>query len=214
MFYSINNRVMSNNFTKVRQSNIELLRIVSMFLVVMTHANLSSIGYPTVEELSSKPFPAGLRILFAQFSVICVNLFVLISGWFGINVKCKSIITFLFQWLFFAVLLMTFYPFLQGSNILSFPKLTYQVISMNRLWFVPSYIVLYLSAPILNAFVERSNKLQFKVILIAFFSFEFIFGWLLNGANDIFMGGSSPLSFAGLYLLARYIRIYPPYNVI
>lgn len=36
---------MLNNSTKVRQSNIELLRIVSMFLVVMTHANLSSIGY-------------------------------------------------------------------------------------------------------------------------------------------------------------------------
>ena len=205
---------MLNNSMKMRQSNIELLRIISMFLVVMTHVNLSSIGYPTAGELSSTPFSAGLRIFFAQTSVICVNLFVLISGWFGIRVKRKSLISFLFQWLFFAILLLACYPLLQGNNIRSFLKLTYNVISMDQLWFVPSYIVLYLVAPVLNAFVERSTKPQFKMVLIAFFSFEFIFGWLLNGANGIFMWGASPLSFAGLYLLARYIRIYPPKFVI
>lgn len=135
----------------------------------------------------------------------------MISGWFGIHVKRKSFVSFLFQWLFFAMLLLICYPLLQENNIKSFPKLIYDVISMNRLWFVPSYIVLYLVAPVLNAFVERSTKLQFKIVLIAFFSYEFIWGWLLNGANGIFMGGTSPLSFGGLYLLARYLRIYPPH---
>lgn len=205
---------MLNNFAKIRQSNIELLRIISMFLVVVFHANFSSIGYPSANEFVLRPLSTGVQIFLAQSSIICVNLFVLISGWFGIHVRLKSLVSFLFQWLFFSIILLLCYPLLQGDNIPSITKLFYDIISMNRLWFVPSYLGLYLLSPVLNAFVELSTKLQFKIVLIAFFSFEFIIGWLLNGANGIFMGGASPLSFVGLYLLARYMRLYPPHLLI
>ena len=39
----------------------------------------------------------GLRMLFESLAIVCVNVFVLISGWFGIRPKWKSVTNFLFQ---------------------------------------------------------------------------------------------------------------------
>ena len=69
----------------VRDSNIELLRIVAMFLVLLDHSGYTSINPPTNEEVFSAPMLSLVRHCCQSFSSICVNVFVLISGWFGIS---------------------------------------------------------------------------------------------------------------------------------
>ena len=86
---------------KVRQSNIELLRIIAMFLVLIVHADFTSIGCPNIEDIETSPISSFFRILTQSLSLICVNLFVLISGYFGINPKSKSILSLIFQVFFF-----------------------------------------------------------------------------------------------------------------
>lgn len=76
-------------------------------------------------------------------------------------------------------------------------------------WFVKSYIGMYIFAPVMNAFVESSNRMTFKRVLICFFVFQLLYGWFSNGAAFI-EEGYSAFSFMGLYLLARYIRKYQP----
>lgn len=66
---------------------------------------------------------------------------------------------------------------------------------------------MYIVAPVMNAFVESSSKRQFRLFLYCFFAFTFLYGWLLNGAEWL-KHGYSGLSFMGLYLLARYLRLY------
>lgn len=85
---------------KVRQSNFELLRIVAMFMVMMLHVNFLALGKPTMEEVNSATITSFVRILFEVWSVGCVDLFVLISGWFGIKANRKSLFTFIFQVVF------------------------------------------------------------------------------------------------------------------
>lgn len=75
-------------------------------------------------------------------------------------------------------------------------------------WFTKSYIGLYLLAPLLNLYVENVGRTTLRNFLIAFYLFQTLYGWVSNGAG-FFMGGYSTMSFIGLYLLARYVRLYP-----
>lgn len=43
--------------TKQRQSNIELLRIIAMFMILLFHANFFSLGTPSAADLSSDTIP-------------------------------------------------------------------------------------------------------------------------------------------------------------
>jgi surface polysaccharide O-acyltransferase-like enzyme len=90
---------------KERESNFELLRIISMFLVLVVHADYFSLGAPSLQDCVSNPVQSIFRIGVESISIICVNVFVLISGWFGIRFKWKSICNFLFQVFFFGVLM-------------------------------------------------------------------------------------------------------------
>lgn len=75
-------------------------------------------------------------------------------------------------------------------------------------WFVKCYLFLYIVSPVLNAFVEKATQKQFLTILILFFIVQTFYGWATNGITW-FNRGYSGISFAGLYLLARYVRLYP-----
>ena len=88
---------------KVRESNIELLRNISMFMILVIHANfvaLPKIGY---EELMSNTTPSVVRYFIESIGIVAVNVFVLISGWFGVRPRTKSVLSFIYQILFFLV---------------------------------------------------------------------------------------------------------------
>ena len=86
-----------------RKSNFELLRIFAMMLVLLVHANYLSLGSVTQSEITTSPFGGFVRIFCEQLCIVSVNLFVLISGWFGIRPTLKKFATLLFQILFIAI---------------------------------------------------------------------------------------------------------------
>lgn len=93
--------------TNQRHSGIELLRIVSMFLVLLLHSLYYSLGRPTAEDYVNSGVEMVYRTEFEAISLVCVNVFVMISGWFGIKIKIKRLAEFIYQWLFLAVLVVT-----------------------------------------------------------------------------------------------------------
>ena len=62
----------------------------------------------------------------------------------------------------------------------------------------------------LNAFVETAPRVVFKKVLIAYFTLLIVCGWLFPESVTYISLGFSPLSFIGLYLLARYVNLYRP----
>lgn len=195
----------------VRLSNIELFRVVAMFLVLVVHANYFTFGMPTTERFQSTPLFVAGQYFFQALSIGCVNMFVLISGWFGIKPKRKGFSNLIFQCAFF-LFTIWIYSLLIGIADLSVKGLIKNFLGClllyNSGWFVLSYIGLYLISPVLNAFVETASKKQFKTVLISFFLFQTIYSWLTSTAV-FFVCGYSTISFIGLYLLARYCRLYP-----
>ena len=184
---------------KERSSNFELLRLVCMLMVVGCHA----IGYVNASDLTG--IQGILKLTVSQFLLVCVNVFVMISGWFGIKASWKGAAKLLFQVLFCATL--CYMVFLALGLPVSFREnLAQYLLFGSGYWFVVSYLILYALSPVLNAFALNSSKKEFILTLSAFFLVEFLFGYLLDVGH--FDYGFSPLFFIGLYLLARYARLY------
>lgn len=192
-----------------RKSNIEALRLISMFLVLVIHANFLSNEAPTTTLAFESPITAYTQYFFASISFTCVNIFVLISGWFGISLKVKGLGNFLFQCFFWSILCCGLSFVTEEKTINMNDVYTCFMLHENDYWFAKSYLLLYLLSPIFNSFVEHATKKQFLKILISFFVFQSIFGWATYAVN-FFESGYSTTSFIGLYLLARYVRLYSP----
>lgn len=75
---------------KERDSNMELLRMVAMFMVLLVHADYFALGAPSVEYIQTNQADSFLRIFFEAVSIVCVNVFVLISGYYGIRPTFKG----------------------------------------------------------------------------------------------------------------------------
>ncbi len=191
---------------KFRQSNMELLRILAMFFVLVVHANFKSIGIPTEWDLNNNFALSFCRIYVESVAIVCVNVFVLISGWFGINPNIRRFCALSFQIMFISAtvyIILVLFDICETSNVKDWVKSLYS----DSYWFIPSYFLMYIFIPILNAFVEQASRKDFLVCLWSFFCFQTFFGFVLN--ISWFEMGYSPLSFMGLYLLARYIKLWP-----
>ena len=189
---------------KVRESNIELLRNISMFMILVIHANFVALPKIEYSELVSNTIPSVTRFFIESLGIVAVNVFVFISGWFGINVTKKRVFSFIYMVLFFTV----------GGGILSilFGRSTFSVgwlLDAFQLsakdWFIKSYLLLMVMAPILNAYTKNVEEKTQRYVMIAFFLFEAIFGWAMGGRR-FFVDGYGPLHFIGLYITAQYIH--------
>lgn len=191
---------------KLRQSNIELLRIVSIFFVLIGHAFGVVLGLPDAKEVVAGPFVSFQRILLGAVALGGVNIFVLISGWFGIHPTSRGLGKFLFQvafllWGIYVVALLT------GKSDVSLYGIKVSLGIYEGYWFVMAYLGMYLLSPVLNAFAESTSKRQFKILLMGFYLFQCYYCWIMDMVN--YFNGYSVTFFCGLYLTARYVRLYP-----
>ena len=188
-----------------RNLSLDLLRIIAMMLVLVVHT-IGIIGVPTAESFINDLIGSISLSCFNFISSGCVNIFILLSGWFGLKFSTTKLANLFFQVIFWNIIAAMVYFTLSsdwcGIDILG-------IFSLNgSLWFFLSYLCLYILAPVLNGFIENSSKNETKRVILFFFAFQTIWCWAFKGVS-FFMQGYSPLSFIGLYLLARYVRIYP-----
>ena len=195
---------------KQRQSNIELLRIISMVLVMVLHVNFFALGYPTEEEFSNSPAGGFTRILFQMISIGSVNTFVLISGWFGIHPTMKGLVSFLFQCIFF------FYGIFIVMILLGKCTPTFSNIEVTlffKSWFIQNYLILFFVAPAINVMLEKMEKSMFAFSLFGLFAIELVYDFLSFGER-LFGAGYSALHFILLYMLASYVRKYGSFELL
>lgn len=196
---------MGGNAIEKRQSGIELLRLVAMFMVLLLHANYLSFGAVSDYAVLYSPIDAFGRVFMEQLCIVSVNAYILISGWFGIRPKARSAFNLIMQVATYSLAIFLINFFVNGHALHA--DEVFDVIFVGKAyWFVVSYFLLYLMSPVLNAFADNASQRTFRNTLIFFFGFEFVYGWLMN--QEHFSDGYSALSFAGLYLLANYIRRY------
>ena len=193
---------------KTRDSNMELLRLVAMLLVMLVHASYRALPQPTPEGIANDPVSMLQQIAVISFSVVGVNVFVMLSGWYGIRLRWSRLLELLFQIVFFVLLCLGIYYALTGTMPPS-PYLSVLMLHEGDYWFVKTYLALYLLSPVLNAFVQTATQRQMAITLLSLFAFQWIYGWVFEATTWLRAGYSLP-SFVCLYLLARYMNVYRP----
>lgn len=198
---------------KTRQSNFELLRIVAMLLVLVVHADFFSIGIPGTQDIQTHPVSSAMRFVTQSLALVCVNLFIFISGYFRIRLKKRSILNFLFMVLFWRAIVIALYmaaPALWPvePNFSRFGLIKMIVPGYDD-WFVESYIILMFLSPIINSYLDSQSPGHIWRFAIAYCAFQFTASWALETYPQ-FIHGYSALSFIGLYVLGAAVRAKAP----
>ena len=204
-----------------RNSAIEILRILSILGVVILHYNNINFGqgftYVNVNSVNS------IVMHFLEcISIISVNIFILISGYFLINSGKRSFvkpIRLIVQSLLFVT---AFYviTIIEDKSVFSFSSLIRFIPS--TLWYLSVYIALYLISPFVNKMINSitQDNRRFLLLLLTFlFSVESTFVDLLTSASGksydylSFIsssgsnGGYSIVNFILLYIIGALIRM-------
>lgn len=173
---------------KNRLANFELLRMLSMFMVLMLHTRIPHSLSDTFGEL-----------LWRSFSACGVDTFVLISGYFGLKPSVKSWVHFLLPPTFYTIVLCTINkePFTHYQPWCSW-------------WFVTCYLELLLIVPFINYIVNDNNKKTHLFLIISLTIINVYFGFICQTNEG--RTGYTLMNFCYIYTLGRYIKTYISFN--
>lgn len=185
-----------------RNSSFELLRIVAILFVVVHHLVIlgaDTVGYVSPYSIESQGI---FGVVVNSFVIVGVNLFVLITGWFGIKLKWRSIVRLLIDCMVFG--------FISYGILTVISEHTFHLKEFIRSgfftsnWFVRAYMILLLASPILETSLkDASNKtLLWWILLLSVLNLYF--GYYLQQLNT---NGYNALQFIWLYYIARYLRL-------
>lgn len=190
-----------------RDSNIELLRIVCMLFILIHHFIVHAI-YPGLAIRNGNLDNYRIAcIIINGFAYVGVNCFILISGYYGIKFKFRSLFNLYCICVFYSLLI----TLIKGSlTDLQFGKsLLYTVFlpfSHSSWWFIKCYVALYLISPILNKAAQGlSNKEYiFSIILLTVLNIYFGYYWHLHNID-----GYNLIQFIYVYLLGAFLNKFP-----
>lgn len=195
--------MMKTNSHPPRESSFELLRILSMVMIVFHHFAVHS-GFEW--DASSLPASYFWCNFISMGGQIGVNIFVLISGYFLVNSKgpvfnLKRILKFWGQVFFYSTAIYIIFV-LMGTkgNILQafFP------ITSGTWWFASTYFVLFLIHPFLNKLIACLDKKSYQNLLILLVTCWGIIPSLTGSQYE----GNDLTWFITLYAISGYARIY------
>lgn len=189
--------------TKVRDSNYELLRIVSMLFIITWHILIN--GMVLYRTSGSVNF--SFNFLF-MIIVVHVNLFMLITGYYQSKseFKLKKVISFLLQIAFYNLIINSIFKvfgLVEYTNVEFLKQIAFY--NSYSYWFFSCYIITYIISPFLNKFIVNLDKKEFKKLIgclvLCFSVLPFLTGNLLFSTN-----GYSVYQFVLMYFIGAYIR--------
>lgn len=185
----------------MRNSSIELLRIISIMLIVMMHV-CSQVEY--TEASLSNQMVLQLVNAIGNTGVSC---FVLISGYFSVKFKREKFI--------YLILLSTLYTvavsYLNNGTDIKSLIMALTILPRYSLWFMVCYLFLMTLSPYINLFCETIDEKTHKNLLLTLFILLCVIPTLFNSATNgtiLVQGGKNLVYFIYLYITGRYICKY------
>lgn len=183
---------------------MELLRIVSMLMVLAVRIDGASLGLPELGgDIAALTPRTAWQLGFEALAIVGVNCFTLISGYFGIRLRLRGVASYLFQCVFYAVGIYT-------AVGLSFPSQfswtgwaeSWMVLTHTDLWYVPAYFGLMLLAPLINAGFDALSRREAGILTSAFALFNVWAGWWWAGSFN--PTGYTLVQLVLMYMVGRY----------
>ncbi|RGS00238.1 acyltransferase family protein [Phocaeicola coprocola] len=185
-----------------RKSNIELLRIIAMFGIVISH--FFFVDFAKIPHVDNSGIYEFIKVLYS-FVNVHVNIFILISGYFSIKLKWKSILDLSIKCLTISLLIylgviLNRHPF----NLKEFIHCFLFFIRDEKWWFIECYFYLMLLSPLLNYIRNNINKSQYIKFIVILAFINIILGGLLQ--SKLNNTGFTVHHFIFLYFIGGYIR--------
>lgn len=181
-----------------RQSNFELLRILSMFFIIFYHFLLWFV-YDNSDYDWIRAFWIPLHI-----GVIC---FILISGYWGIRPSSRGFLLFVGFLLFYSIPDIV-YSIKQDNSIHGILH-AFMFVSRSKFWFARTYLGLFLIAPLLNHFFENSSIKGQWYLLIVLSVISIYFGNFTR--NQAYLEGKNLINFMLIYQIGHILQLYSKY---
>lgn len=195
---------------KNRDSNMEALRIIAIFMILYIHAFglISGMGYTefgkNVTRLANAVCNTG------------VSCFILISGYYGITFRWKKLIRMEWMVIFYSLgmtlLGAAFFPETMTDSVFELLVKSCIPAASRKYWFYSCYVCLMLMSPFWNRASEKVGKGLFTgfvgVMLVLFSIFPTFLYFEIT--MDL---GKGLINMTMLYLVGRWIRMYGDYTL-
>lgn len=192
-----------------RSVNIELLRVLCMFLIVVLHylyhgRDIQKFNFD-MHSINDSLMYLILESLWI-LALTAVNCYIMITGYFLVekgNIRWNGIIRTIIQTQFYAVVIFCIFALVNQDFSFASLKNVLLPIHSDYYWFVTSYIGLLFIAPFLSILASSINKRQYQYLLIILFvlNFEFLYGTVYSNQRSL-------LWFTCLYFIAGYLKLY------
>lgn len=190
---------------------MELLRIVSIFMIIVFHCVLKS-GFSFQPGFSMNKL---IIKCFWMLGEMGVNLFILISGYYMVNsqFKWKKLILLLAEVQFYTWVTI-WLGIKLGIYALSDLKsifLAFFPVTLDLYWFITAYILVYILSPFFNLLIHTMDKKTYRkflaVVLCLYSAIPTIFGIFFNSTEGL-LYYNRMIWLAIMYFVGAYIRLY------
>lgn len=197
----------------LRKSNFELLRLVAMFFIICHHLVIRSAqtcGYTHPFNINEDVLGGGIGLVANSLAVCGVNLFLLISGWFGVKRIWSQIVRLIVDCVIYCLIANLLCIFVFGYPF-SWHELFFSCNFLNN-WFVTAFIMFLLMIPLVERALENIDIKTLGKFIILLTVFNVLFGYCVGVLNT---NGYNAINFVYLYVIGRYLRYcssYPFYK--
>lgn len=190
-----------------RKTNIELLRILAMFLIMMYHYVIHGGIELTTEWVSINSFTAKMMCMGGK---IGVNIFIIITSWFLCDkeIDNKKLVSIYIKVWIYSVILFMGYTLLKEFNFTNFIRAIFPV-SFSSNWYATAYIIFCLVLPYFQnslKVLSKRNHFQLSMLLVTLFCI------IPSLTGDFFISALNPASnlvwFFTMYIVTCYLKRY------
>lgn len=182
-----------------RNSTIELLRIISMVLIIIFHFSGRAYNLMNINT-SNQDIEILSKLIFQSLGQAGVPIFMFISGFYGMKFKKNRLIDMMIQCFIyttvFYVMACCIKPELWGTRVF-----VLNLFAPSTQWFFYSYVVIYLFSDTINDFLNGLSFKRFTLIVILLLYFSIGLWIMKSSALNMF-------SLLELYVIARYTRLH------
>lgn len=196
-----------------REANFELLRIIAMLMIITLHyLDKGNLLPKWSDDFGSRGyFYWGIEAI----CIVSVNVYILISGYFGIlksDFSWKKIANLWLQIVFYSLVIGIIANLIgivpqEKQNIYHYIQYIFPIVT-EQYWFATAYIILFFLMPFLNAGMKICTKKQVVMCIFGLLLLFSVSKTLLPIQLPIDTLGMNVLWFICVYIIGGYIRTY------
>lgn len=190
-----------------RNIGIELLRIVSMFMIMTLHV-LGEGGVLNNTNAFSLSNQTGWLVEFLFIGA--VNMFAIITGFVMINARYRieRLLELVAQILFFSWGALIIDLVINKGHIGLMDIAMALVPFRFRFWYVNAYIVMFMLLPVINKGLKAISQRTFLIMLFAILGVTSVLDTLWVGDRFMMIGGYSAMWLIVMYFIGAYFKLF------